>query len=135
MSFFTDEQNAAPCPCGSGKPLQDCCGKFIDLTVTPKTALEVMRARYTAFALGHTAWLKATWAPNKRPKGEVIDPDYHWLGLKVVKAREIDDKHAVVEFIARARVGSQGAVRHHEVSRFEKRQGLWYYVDGDVLPK
>ena len=114
MSFFTDKQNAAPCPCGSGLTLGQCCGKFIDLDATPQKAVEVMRARYTAFALGHEDWLRATWAANKRPRKKIIDPQYKWLGLKM---------------------GGSGAVRHHEVSRFERRQDLWYYVDGDVLDK
>ena len=135
MSYFTDKQNNSPCPCGSGRKLSECCGKFIDLDVTPTTAVEVMRARYTAFALGHEPWLKATWDAKKRPSGEIIDPQFHWLGLKIVSAKDIDDKHATVEFIARARVGNTGAVRHHEVSRFEKHLCLWYYVDGDVLEK
>ncbi len=135
MSFFTDKQNAAPCPCGSGLTLGQCCGKFIDLDATPQKAVEVMRARYTAFALGHEDWLRATWAANKRPRKKIIDPQYKWLGLKIISTHEIDDKHATVEFIARARVGGSGAVRHHEVSRFERRQDLWYYVDGDVLDK
>lgn len=135
MSYFTKKQNSAPCPCGSGRTLAQCCGKFIDLEETPRTALEVMRARYTAYALGHNDFIRASWAMEKCPEGVLADPEYKWIGLKVVSAKDIDETHAEVEFIARARAGSRGSVRMHERSRFEKRDGLWFYVDGDMLEK
>jgi SEC-C motif-containing protein len=37
---------------------------------------------------------------------------------------------ATVEFVARFKVGGQPAVRLHEVSRFVREDGRWFYVDG-----
>jgi SEC-C motif-containing protein len=75
----------------------------------------------------------ATWAPETRPA--TIEPDppgLRWLGLEVRAVRQIDDNHATVEFVARHRLGGR-ATRLHEHSRFERRAGVWLYVDGDRL--
>jgi SEC-C motif-containing protein len=60
------------------------------------------------------------------------DATIKWLGLSVKSHRDIDETHAEVEFVARGRYGNRGAFRMHERSRFEKRDGKWLYVDGDV---
>lgn len=39
---------------------------------------------------------------------------------------------AVVEFVARHKVGGAPAVRQHEVSRFVREDGHWYYVDEEL---
>ena len=54
-----------------------------------------------------------------------------WLGLDV-KRHVPDGDRAVVEFVARLRHGGGKAQRMHEVSRFVREDGRWYYVDGDV---
>ena len=38
---------------------------------------------------------------------------------------------ALVEFVARYKHGGAPAVRLHEVSRFVREDGRWYYLDGD----
>ena len=45
----------------------------------------------------------------------------------------IDADYAIVEFVARHRVGGR-AVRLHETSRFVRQGGQWWYVDGDMDP-
>ena len=39
------------CPCHSQLPYEECCGKF-HRGALPKNALELMRSRYSAYALG-----------------------------------------------------------------------------------
>ena len=39
-------------------------------------------------------------------------------------------QHAIVEFVARYRVGNR-AQRLHETSRFVREGGRWYYLDGE----
>jgi uncharacterized protein YchJ len=36
-------------------------------------------------------------------------------------------------FVARYKLGGR-AHRLHEVSRFQRREGRWYYLDGDLGP-
>lgn len=119
----------APCPCGSGRTLADCCGRFIFDGVIPPNAASLMRSRYTAFALKREDWLRLTWAKETCPSETLIDSSLKWIGLTVKNETHIDATHATVEYIARARAGSTGAFRLHAVSRFEKREGRWFYVD------
>jgi SEC-C motif-containing protein len=54
-----------------------------------------------------------------------------WLGLDVKRADQPDDDHASVEFVARSKLAGR-AHRLHEISRFVKEDGRWFYLDGDV---
>jgi SEC-C motif-containing protein len=56
-----------------------------------------------------------------------------WLGLEVRSATEEGDS-ASVEFVARCRIDGRGQ-RMHEVSRFIKEEGRWFYVDGSFPEK
>lgn len=90
-----------------------------------------MRSRYCAFVRGHVAYLEATWHPSTRPTGLTLEPGQKWLGLEVKRHCLIDAEHAEVEFVARSRMGGRG-VRLHEISRFVREGGRWFYVDGDM---
>ena len=114
----------ALCPCGSGRTLAACCGRFINEGMIPPSAVALMRSRYSAFALNREDWLRLTC-----PAEALIDPAVKWIGLTVKNETLIDATHATVEYIARGRAGSTGAFRLHAVSRFEKREGRWFYVD------
>jgi SEC-C motif-containing protein len=94
-----------------------------------------MRSRYTAYSLRRSGYLTATWDPTTRPQDVRTEPMVTWLGLKVlrVEAGGADDREGTVEFVARYKVGGR-AQRLHEVSRFLRRDGRWFYVDGDPGP-
>lgn len=129
----------APCPCGRldarGKPLAfaACCGRWLaDFAHTPAPDAEsLMRSRYSAFVREDAAYLLATWHPGRRPAELTFEPGTKWLGLEVRSARNIDDAHAEVEFVARSRTAGR-AHRLHERSRFVREDGRWYYLDGDL---
>lgn len=129
----------APCPCGRldarGKPLAfaACCGPWLaDVAHTPAPDAEsLMRSRYSAFVREDAAYLLATWHPSRRPAELTFEPGTKWLGLEVRSARDIDDAHAEVEFVARSRTAGR-AHRLHERSRFVREHGRWYYLDGDL---
>ena len=44
---------------------------------------------------------------------------------------QLGNETAVVEFVARYKPGGAPAVRLHEISRFERVDGRWLYVDGE----
>jgi len=128
-----------PCPCGSGKPLDACCGPFIDGREPAPTAGALMRSRYSAYVLRREEYLLATWHPSTRPSelGLAREAPPKWLGLDVRRHEQQDGDHAVVaivEFVARYKVGGR-AHRLHETSRFVREDGRWFYVDGDVAAK
>ena len=91
-----------------------------------------MRSRYTAYVLGLEDYLLATWHTSTRPGSLDLagDTTTHWLGLSVKRHEVIDETHAIVEFVARYKIGGR-AYRLHEVSRFVREDGHWFYVDGE----
>ena len=58
-----------PCPCGSGAPYADCCGRWHagPLHLQAPSAEALMRSRYSAFVLARPDYLLATWHPSTRP--------------------------------------------------------------------
>jgi SEC-C motif-containing protein len=93
-----------------------------------------MRSRYTAYVRGDADYLRASWHPSTRPADLALDGPggVRWLGLEIRRHVELDAEHALVEFVARYRVGGARAVRLHETSRFLREDARWYYVDGDI---
>jgi SEC-C motif-containing protein len=97
-------------------------------------AQALMRSRYSAFVLGLQDYLLDTWHPGTRPAALAPDPQgLVWLGLQVRRHRVVDGEHAEVEFVARNKLAGR-ATRLHELSRFVREGGRWYYVDGDPSP-
>jgi len=82
--------------------------------------------------LGLDAYLLQTWHPATRPSSLDLDaePRLQWRGLEVKRFGVTGKDSAVVEFVARYKVGGK-AQRLHEVSRFERIDGRWVYVDGE----
>ena len=123
-----------PCPCGNPAGYAHCCGPLHEGRAAPD-AEALMRSRYSAYVLKREDYLLATWHPSTRPahlKLAAQQPAPSWLGLSV-KRHEDGAVKAVVEFVARLRYGGGRAQRLHEVSRFLREDGRWYYVDGEIL--
>jgi len=123
----------APCPCGSGKPLANCCGPYLDNGQPAPTAEALMRSRYSAYVLLREDYLLATWHASTRPTelGLAGEAPTKWLGLDVRRHEQADADHALVEFVARHKINGR-AHRLQEASRFVRENGRWFYVDGDV---
>jgi len=122
------------CPCQSALAYAACCGRFHEgpLHLQAPTAEALMRSRYSAFVLGRHDYLLATWHASTRPASlEPDPPGMKWLGLEVRGHRVQDPDHAIVEFVARNKLAGR-AHRLHEVSRFVREAGRWFYVDGDA---
>jgi SEC-C motif-containing protein len=114
------------CPCGSGTAYDSCCGRLHRGAAMAGSAVELMRARYAAYAVGDADFVFTTWHPRTRPDDVELGTDLSWTGL-VVHDHGVD----WVEFTA-SYTSKAGAGRLHERSRFEQRAGRWLYVDGDV---
>lgn len=121
-----------PCPCGHGADYAHCCAPLHG-GAPAATAEALMRSRYSAYALGRADYLLASWHSDTRPSAEELHtPPPTWLGLEV-KRHTQDGDHATVEFVARLRHGGGRAQRMHELSRFVREDGRWYYVDGELI--
>ncbi|MEU8349042.1 MULTISPECIES: YchJ family protein [unclassified Streptomyces] len=122
-----------PCPCGLPAAYEDCCGRLHRGEARAATPEELMRSRYTAFALHDEPYLLRTWHPRTRPPGIGFDPALRWQRLDILGSTGGGPFHGAgtVEFRAHythgGRPGSQ-----HENSRFTRHEGDWVYVDGDT---
>ncbi len=123
-----------PCPCGNPDGYRQCCGPLHD-GAAAGSAEQLMRSRYSAYVLKHEEYLLASWHVDTRPASLHLaaqQPPPNWLGLSIRQHQVIDDEHASVEFVARYRLGGGRAQRQHEISRFVREAGRWYYLDGEL---
>ena len=121
----------SPCPCG-GADYAACCRRYHNGTPAPDAA-SLMLSRYSAYVLKLEAYLLATWHAGTRPAAlDLAADNTKWLGLEVKKYLSESADRATVEFVARYKIGGR-AGRLHEVSRFVRADGRWFYVDGEFV--
>ena len=89
-----------------------------------------MRSRYSAFAVGNTRYLLATWHPRTRPRTLELDGAQQWVRLDIVKTIKGGplDVDGVVEYIAHYREDGERH-RQHETGRFVRVDRRWLYLD------
>ena len=118
------------CPCGTGLPYDECCGR-LHAGAPAATAEALMRSRYSAYAVGDSAYLLSTWHPSTRPSRLRLDPDQSWTRLEVLARTGggLFDAEGVVEFRAHAQRRGRPETLH-ERSRFVREGGRWWYVAG-----
>lgn len=90
-----------------------------------------MRSRFSAFAVGDTDYLLATWHRSTRPASLQLDPDVEWRGLNIRGTSDggADDRRGTVEFVASfwdTRTHQHG--QQQENSAFLKQGEQWFYV-------
>lgn len=118
-----------PCPCG-GTNYAACCQRW-HLGQSAPDAERLMRSRYSAYVLKLEPYLLATWHASTRPAAlSLNDDNARWLGLEVKRHSPQGEDAAEVEFVARYKMAGR-AYRLHEISRFVREAGRWYYVDGE----
>jgi len=95
-----------------------------------------MRSRYTAYVRGAIDYLvethdESTRGTVDRAAVSAWIRDTEWLGLEIVHTANggPSDDDGIVEFVARGTTrGAPFAQR--ERSRFRRRDGRWFYLDG-----
>jgi SEC-C motif-containing protein len=129
----------ALCPCGTGLPYAQCCEPVVRRKRTAATPEELMRSRYSAYAKGEVDHILATIVPGKLSgydekgiRDWSLKSQWHGLEILACTGGGADDKQATVEFTAHF---TQNGVRqqHHEVGRFVKQRGKWFYEDGEII--
>ena len=128
------------CPCGSGLEYGACCAPLLSGESRAATAETLMRARYTAFAEKRFQFLTDSLHPASRQDHDAAATrrwaeNSDWLNLEIqsTEAGGEEDSEGVVEFVATFK--DKGVThRHHEKSEFRKEKGIWYFVDGKMVP-
>jgi SEC-C motif-containing protein len=124
------------CPCGSGAPFISCCALYLSGENAAPTAEKLMRSRYCAFIEREYDYLEKTLDPQtflnfdheaNREWAETIN----LVRLEIIRVQENGNK-AVVEFKAYFMENNQELV-HHEISKFRKQSGIWYFREGKVF--
>jgi SEC-C motif-containing protein len=122
------------CPCCSGKSYEDCCKPFHKKEKFPQTAEELMRSRFSAFAVPNGEYLMETTFPSQRKFhnkrdlqewGEINE----WIKLEIINTPNLNQ----VEFKAHYKDEKGKMQIHHELSDFQKIDDCWYYVTGKFL--
>jgi SEC-C motif-containing protein len=116
------------CPCGLGDDYDSCCGR-LHAGTPALTAESLMRARYSAFAVGDAGYLLRTWHPSRRPQRLTLDPSLRWTRLAVLETEGggMFDNTGTVRFRAvYNKEGQRGVLA--ETSRFIRQDGRWSYL-------
>jgi len=127
------------CPCFSGKTYEACCKSFHE-GKSPKTALELMRSRFSAYALKLPDYIIKTTHPGcmyyqkdlekwKKDIEEFSD-NTSFKDLTIVDDFE-EDKLAFITFVAHLdHLGKDATFT--ERSYFVKENDKWLYREGIV---
>lgn len=128
------------CPCHSGLPFLECCEPYLTHKELPESALQLMRSRYTAYALKDPEYIIETTHPenpthtaNKTAWKEAIlifCKRTEFKGLKILEFVE-GNLEAFVTFYAHLFQDKQDA-SFQEASRFLKVGDRWLYHSGVV---
>ena len=129
------------CPCGSQKKYKKCCKPFHDNITFPKTALELMKSRYCAFALEKSEYIISTTHKDnvdfksniKSWSEDILDFSKNTKFEKLEILEFIDaPEESFVTFKATLLQHNKDA-SFCEKSRFLKIDGKWLYVDGKFI--
>eukprot|EP00667_Euglena_gracilis_P017372 EG_transcript_18295 len=147
---FVLKKGEEPCACGSLKPYAECCQPYHREEKYPETAVDLLRARFSAFANKKKNFIKISTDPEhlvirKVPANRLIDEIefscskffYDKLAIMNDEPGEVEGEHWVkfrywYRFTADvrgqgAKVGEQRS--QTERSLFRKRDGRWRYID------
>lgn len=129
---------AEKCPCGSRLSYEECCEPLIKGASQATTTEMLMRSRYSAYVYAEIDYLYATTHPDHR-KGYDHEgtrkwaESSQWLGLEIVSSRGgEEDSLGEVEFIA-SYSEDDAEINHHELGKFKKLDGRWYFTDGKMV--
>lgn len=124
------------CPCGSQNEYATCCEPFIKGTSLPPTAEALMRSRYTAHAKGEVDYIVKTVHPDRRDQHDANairewsqSSDWQKLEIIATDCGRAEDEIGTVEFTASYR-DAKGPRTHHEIAKFRKVEGRWFFHDG-----
>lgn len=129
-----------PCPCGSLLSYEECCGKY-HLGAIPESALKLMKARYSAYAVGNLNFILSTTHPKhvdtKKELALRRKEIEHFSRTTVFKRLEIvnEEPGELVSYVTFSVFLEQEGkpLSFTEKSTFEKVEGKWLYLIGKMI--
>ncbi len=130
------------CPCSSGKSYHECCEPLLTGSRKAETAEELLRARYSAHVKLEMDYVKDTTHPDQITRYEPATAESwaeksDWERLEIIEVVDggADDEAGDIEFVAHFRQKDK-LKTHHEMARFKRHEGEWFFYDGQgVVPK
>lgn len=133
------------CPCRLNDDvkieLNQCCGPYLAGLKKSPTAESLMRSRYSAYATHNMDYIKKTHKHDPKDKFDQEASlkwakESEWKGIvihKTLNGTEKDQK-GIVEFTALYADKKTGkSLEHKEKSLFEKINGEWIFLEGQVI--
>lgn len=130
-----------PCSCYSGNIYQECCQPYHLGDKVVKEAVLLMRSRYSAYALGLVNYIISTTHPNNSDvranrqawKKRILNfsKKTSFEGLEVINSFE-EEQEAFVTFTAHLKQNNNNT-SFTEKSHFLKVDGLWFYLEGQIV--
>lgn len=127
------------CYCSIGSDYSTCCEPIHNSPDSVKSAKELMQARYSAFACQKVKFVGDTHAPGVNDfnleEAKVWAKESKWEKLEIVNTKDggPEDETGIVEFKAHYKDQKNNPIVHHEVSEFKKFDGVWKYVEGEIV--
>lgn len=146
-----------PCFCGSNCTFQTCCQPFINKERQVQTAEQLMRSRFSAYALGNAPYIYDTYAQSSQAAQSVKDIDdwsksCAWVALKIHPLAD-NVNNATEQFVEFSAfyITNNTLCELREKSRFiveecitakmeiseaythNSRLKQWRYIDGDII--
>ena len=121
------------CPCGSNELYIECCQPIIKGDKKAKSALQLMKSRYSAYVHCEVDYIvKSTEASQRKyyPKKDLLKwaKESQWLKLEIIEFTS-----DTVEFKAFYNNSAGQLEIHHEFSTFVSENETWYFVQGEAL--
>jgi SEC-C motif-containing protein len=129
------------CPCDCNTHYEQCCAQFHQGRQQPKTALELMKSRYSAYAKAQAVYIINT---THKTHQEYLDDVNVWFehinefieitqfrGLNIIDYQEFENEAYVIfqALLTQHGVNSSFTERSH----FVKENGIWYYQSGEIF--
>ena len=129
------------CPCGSFKKYKKCCKPFHDKITFPKTALELMKSRFSAFAVLIADYIIFTTHENN---SDYISDLKSWnqdimnfsKNTRFERLEILDFIEGEVESFVTFKATlfqDNTDISFIEKSRFLKVEDKWLYIDGQFI--
>ena len=129
--------NALLCFCGSQQLYADCCESFHLKTKQPQTPEQLMRARYSAYAVKNAAFVRESYAKEKQAENSLSEIKDFATSCRFINLTVLDsgynDETGFVKF--KAHYFYQDLYCElAEHSKFIKEDEQWRYLDGEITP-
>jgi len=134
-----------PCPCGSGRKYKTCCGIYHAGIRYPDTVEQLIRSRYTAYAIGDVNYLYRTTHPSNEAVVGKTEEQYKretllycqrvdFTGL-TIHSTEPEDEGGIAHgtLTARYRIAGGPEDFFTERSEFVRVDGRLLYLNGTEI--